>query len=125
MKFDGTKLKVSRIISPLPGQVMFRVHKISSIPLHWLIMSASLPYLNHDKYDSHVKYGGTEAAFKKKPPKIRKGIIIGGAMDSAIEMEELAQEIKYPNDVDTFAMRHTIPTAMKKYDQPARKPIMG
>lgn len=41
-------------------------------------------------------------------------MITGGPIDNAIEIEELAHEIKYPNDVATLATKQTIPHATKK-----------
>lgn len=52
-------------------------------------------------------------------------MITGGAMESAIEMDVLAHDIKQPNDVETFAIRQTTATAIKKYDHPSRNPIIG
>lgn len=46
-------------------------------------------------------------------------------MDRAIEMEELAHEIKYPNDVDTFATSVTSAQATQKAVQSGRSPIIG
>lgn len=45
-------------------------------------------------YDNHSKYLGTEPEFKKNPPNSKNGIIIGGPTDSAIEVDELAHEIR-------------------------------
>lgn len=52
-------------------------------------------------------------------------MMTGGAIESAIEIDELAHEIRYPNDVETFAIRQTIPIAIIKYDQPSLNPIIG
>lgn len=38
----------------------------------------------------------THPTFKKNPPKSKKGITIGGPIESATEMLELTQDIKYP-----------------------------
>lgn len=47
-------------------------------------------------YDSHLKYSGTDPEFKKKPPNNKNGMIIGGPTDRAIDVDELAHEIRYP-----------------------------
>lgn len=47
-------------------------------------------------YDSHLKYSGTDPEFRKNPPKSKNGIIIGGPTDNAIDVDELAHEIRYP-----------------------------
>jgi len=72
-----------------------------------------------------LRYTGTEPEFKKKPPKSRNGMITGGPTDSAIEVEELAQDIRYPKDVDTLATRVTSARQLKKCRTPARSPIIG
>lgn len=66
----------------------------SATSFHWFISRPSLPYRNHDRYDNHLKYSGTEPEFKKNPPKSKNGIIIGGPTDRAIDVDELAHEIK-------------------------------
>lgn len=98
-KLTGLKFNVSKTTWPFAGHVVFnRVQAISPAPTsaHWLMSSASLPYRNHDKYESHLKNAGTEPAFKKKPPNNRNGIIIGGPIDRAIDTDELAHDMKYP-----------------------------
>lgn len=46
-------------------------------------------------------------------------------MLSAIDIDELAHETMYPNDVATLAMRQTIAIVIIKYDHPSRRPIIG
>lgn len=95
-------------------------------------------------YDSHLKYSGTDPEFKKKPPNNRNGMIIGGPTDRAIDVEELAHEIRYPvhekkifetkanilqiilpADVETLATKVTKAIAMKNDIQVGRSPIIG
>lgn len=44
--------------------------------------------------DNHLKQSGTDPELRKNPPKIRNGIMTGGPTDNAIDIEELAQDIK-------------------------------
>jgi len=107
--------------------VFDEVHVISpgSTSAHWLMRRPSLAYRNHERYDSHLRYTGTDPEFKKKPPNSRKGIMTGGPTDRAIDVEELAQDIRYPKDVDTLATRVTSARQLRKCSTPARRPIIG
>lgn len=95
--FTSSKFNVSKITRPDRGQVVFaRKHAISpsATSLHWLINRPSLPYRNHEMYESHLKYSGTDPEFRKKPPNSRNGMMIGGPTDRAIAVDELAHEIR-------------------------------
>lgn len=42
-----------------------------------------------------------------------------------MEIDDEAHDIKYPNDVETFATSETTPHAIAKYQNPSRSPIIG
>lgn len=90
---------------PPPMAVMFcpfgSVQFMLLYSLHWLILSTSLLYLNHERYSNHLKYHGTEAGFRKKPPNTRRIIVMGAPIEAAEWKSFKMVESAYPKPIAT------------------------
>ena len=66
---------------------------ISSTPFHWLMRSASLLYMNQERYFSHSSQTGMVLFWRNNPPNNIRGIRMVGPMARVMSTLGAAQEI--------------------------------